>query len=218
MPAWPQVLAAIGAAWDEQREEIRSQVGGIVERLRGAAALKPPEEEIDPASLDAAVAGLRKLYDAEHGGFGTAPKFPPTSAIEFLLGRGARAAPRWRCTRWPDGQRRHVRPGRRRLRALLDRPLLARAPLREDALRQRPARAAPTCTPGRSPASRCSSASAARRSTGRWPNCARRRAPSPARSTPTPRASRASSRSGRSSRCARSSAPSWPRRRSSTSG
>ena len=90
MPAWPQVLTAIGAAWDEQREEIRSQAGGIVERLRGAAALKPPEDEIDPASLDAAVAGLRKLYDAEHGGFGTAPKFPPASAIEFLLGRGER--------------------------------------------------------------------------------------------------------------------------------
>ena len=59
MPAWPQVLDAIGRAWDEQREEIRSQAGGIVERLRGAAALKPPESEIDPAALDAAVDGLR---------------------------------------------------------------------------------------------------------------------------------------------------------------
>src|ERR1700712_2673457 len=41
--AWPQVLMAIATAWDEQREEIRSEAGGIVERLRGAAALKPPE-------------------------------------------------------------------------------------------------------------------------------------------------------------------------------
>jgi uncharacterized protein YyaL (SSP411 family) len=90
MPGWPQVLDAIGRAWDEQREEIRSQAGGIVERLRGAAALKPPESEIDPASLDAAVDGLRKLYDAEHGGFARAPKFPPASVIEFLLGRGER--------------------------------------------------------------------------------------------------------------------------------
>src|SRR5918997_528111 len=65
MPSWPQVLTAIGAAWDQQREEIRSQAGGIVERLRGAAALQPPEAEIDPGSLDAAVAGLRKLHDAE---------------------------------------------------------------------------------------------------------------------------------------------------------
>src|SRR5829696_8535744 len=90
MPSWPQVLTAIGAAWDQQREEIRSQAGGILERLRGAAALKPPEEEIDPASLDAAVAQLRTLYDPEYGGFGRAPKFPPSSAIEFLLGRGER--------------------------------------------------------------------------------------------------------------------------------
>src|SRR3954451_19453793 len=90
MPSWPQVLTAIGAAWDEQREEIRSQAGGIVERLRGAAALQPPEAEIDPGSLDVAVSELRKLYDAEHGGFGRAPKFPSASAIELLLGRGER--------------------------------------------------------------------------------------------------------------------------------
>jgi hypothetical protein len=90
LPSWPQVLTAIGAAWDEQREEIRAQAGGIVERLRGAAAMQPPEDEVDPASLDAAVAALRKLYDPEHGGFGGAPKFPPSSAIEFLLGRGER--------------------------------------------------------------------------------------------------------------------------------
>src|SRR3569832_360064 len=32
MPSWPQVLSAIGAAWDEQREEIRSQAGGILPR------------------------------------------------------------------------------------------------------------------------------------------------------------------------------------------
>jgi uncharacterized protein len=90
LPSWPQVVTAIGAAWDEQREEIRSQAGAIVPRLRGAAALKPPEAEIDPASLDAAVAALRRLYDAEYGGFGGAPKFPPASVIEFLLGRGER--------------------------------------------------------------------------------------------------------------------------------
>ena len=90
MPSWPNVLQAIGAAWDEQREEIRGQAGAIVERLRGAAALKPPEAEIDPGSLDAAVGALRKLYDAEYGGFGRAPKFPPASVIEFLLGRGER--------------------------------------------------------------------------------------------------------------------------------
>src|SRR5215218_9581812 len=67
MPSWPQVCSAIAAAYEQQRDEIRSEAGAIVQRLRGAAALRPPDAEVDPASLDAAVAGLRKLYDAEHG-------------------------------------------------------------------------------------------------------------------------------------------------------
>ncbi|MDP9294835.1 MAG: thioredoxin domain-containing protein [Actinomycetota bacterium] len=89
MPSWPQVLSGVAAAWDERRDEIRSQAGRIVPRLAGAAELQAPEAEIDPASLDAAVEGLRASHDAEHGGFGGAPKFPAASAIEFLLGRGA---------------------------------------------------------------------------------------------------------------------------------
>jgi uncharacterized protein YyaL (SSP411 family) len=88
MPSWPQVLEGIAKAWDEQREEIRSQAGQIIPRLTGAAALQPPEEEIDSASLDAAVNALRRAHDAEHGGFGGAPKFPSASTIEFLLRRG----------------------------------------------------------------------------------------------------------------------------------
>jgi uncharacterized protein len=90
MPSWRNVLTAIGAAWDEQREEIREQAGAIIPRLRGGALLTPTEDEIDPASLDTAVRNLRKLYDPEYGGFGRAPKFPPSSTIEFLLGRGER--------------------------------------------------------------------------------------------------------------------------------
>jgi uncharacterized protein YyaL (SSP411 family) len=88
MPSWPQVLEGIAAAWDQQREEIRSQAGEIVPRLAGAAALEPPANEIDPASLDAAVQALRRAHDVEHGGFGGAPKFPAASAIDFLLRRG----------------------------------------------------------------------------------------------------------------------------------
>ena len=194
MPSWRNVLTAIGAAWDEQREEIRGQAGAIVERLRGAAALKPPEEEVDPASLDAAVAGLRKLYDPEYGGFGGAPEVP--ALLDDRVPARARRARDGAPHAAPDGQRRHVRPGRRRLRALLGRPRLARPALREDALRQRAARPRVPARAGRSPASRCSSAWRARRSTGRWPSCARRRARSPPRWTPTPRASRASSTSG----------------------
>jgi uncharacterized protein YyaL (SSP411 family) len=36
-------------------------------------------------ACDAAVAGLESIYDPRHGGFGGAPKFPPSMVLEFLL-------------------------------------------------------------------------------------------------------------------------------------
>ncbi len=88
MPSWMMVLEAVAKAWDERREEIRAGGGRIVERLQGAATLQASSEPIEPRELDAAVEPLRATYDPAHGGFGGAPKFPPSSAIEFLLGRG----------------------------------------------------------------------------------------------------------------------------------
>jgi uncharacterized protein len=87
LPSWMMVLEAVVKAWDERREEIRSGAGRIVERLQGGAVLRPSAEPIDPRALDAAVASLRASYDPVNGGFGGAPKFPPSSAIEFLLGQ-----------------------------------------------------------------------------------------------------------------------------------
>ena len=91
MPSWPQVLTGVAHAWQEQRTEIESSGERILPRLQGAANLEPDAGEVDPAALDEAVAALRRGYDREHGGFSTAaPKFPPASAIEFLLRRGER--------------------------------------------------------------------------------------------------------------------------------
>jgi uncharacterized protein len=88
MPSWRRVLAAVAHAWDVNRDEIRAGGERVAERLSGGAALKPSEDEVDPAALDAAVDRLRETYDARHGGFGGAPKFPPASALELLLRRG----------------------------------------------------------------------------------------------------------------------------------
>jgi uncharacterized protein YyaL (SSP411 family) len=91
MPAWPDVLRGVARAWDEQRAEIEETGKQLLPRLAGAAALPPAEGDVDPAGLDAAVATLRRGYDHENGGFTRgAPKFPPASAIEFLLRRGER--------------------------------------------------------------------------------------------------------------------------------
>ena len=88
MPSWRDVLEAVAEAWETRRDEIRAGSGRIAERLQGAAALRPSSEPLDPRSLSEAVAGLRSQYDHVNGGFGGAPKFPPASALEFLLRRG----------------------------------------------------------------------------------------------------------------------------------
>ena len=88
MPSWRSVLEAVAKAWDERRDEIEAGGARIAERLRGGALLEPSEGDLDPAALDAAVETLRTNYDRANGGFGGAPKFPPASALEFLLRRG----------------------------------------------------------------------------------------------------------------------------------
>jgi uncharacterized protein len=88
LPSWRRVLSAVAEAWDQRKDEIRAGGERIAERLRGGALLRPSTEPLDPRMLDDAVAALRRAYDPVHGGFGGAPKFPPASAIEFLLRRG----------------------------------------------------------------------------------------------------------------------------------
>ena len=88
MPSWPQVLEAVAEAWDERRDEIRAGGERVARQLRGGALLSPSAEPMEPGELDHAVETLRSQYDPANGGFGGAPKFPPASALEFLLRRG----------------------------------------------------------------------------------------------------------------------------------
>jgi uncharacterized protein YyaL (SSP411 family) len=87
MPSWRRILEAVVEAWTEKRDQIRAGSEQVAERLRGGAGLEPSTEVLDPRVLDDAVAALRANFDPVHGGFGSAPKFPPASAIEFLLRR-----------------------------------------------------------------------------------------------------------------------------------
>jgi uncharacterized protein len=90
MPSWTQVLQAIAETWRENAAEIRAGGGRIREQLSRAARMEPSSEPFDVGALDAAVATLRQSFDATHGGFGGAPKFPQTPVLEFLLRHGER--------------------------------------------------------------------------------------------------------------------------------
>ncbi|MCS0634542.1 thioredoxin domain-containing protein [Streptomyces sp. LP05-1] len=92
MPSFSQVLQGVAGAWAERRDEVGEVAGSIVRELAGrslaggGAGELPGEQEAGQALL-----ALTREYDTRHGGFGGAPKFPPTLVIEFLLRHGARA-------------------------------------------------------------------------------------------------------------------------------
>ena len=88
MPSWQQVLLAVDDAWHQRRDEIREQGERMAARLQGAGLLRPSEQAMDPRALDTAEVALSRQFDPQWGGFGGAPKFPPHSALEFLLARG----------------------------------------------------------------------------------------------------------------------------------
>ncbi|MEU2432948.1 thioredoxin domain-containing protein [Streptomyces sp. NPDC007861] len=90
MPSFRQVLEGVAAAWGGRREEVAEVAGKIVRELSGRSLAfggqgQPGEEELAQALL-----GLTREYDPGHGGFGGAPKFPPSMAVEFLLRHYAR--------------------------------------------------------------------------------------------------------------------------------
>jgi uncharacterized protein YyaL (SSP411 family) len=88
MPAFREVLAAVSEAYRERRGDVGRQADALVQGLRRSAELRPSTDPLTSSLVGEAVRGLRASFDARWGGFGGAPKFPPASALEFLLRRG----------------------------------------------------------------------------------------------------------------------------------
>ncbi|GAC1445524.1 MAG: thioredoxin domain-containing protein [Mycobacteriales bacterium] len=89
MPAFRQVLESVSETWAKRRSDVLSAAADVVRRL--SADRSPVDAAaMTPARLDAAAASLRADYDPRAGGFGGAPKFPPSMALEFLLRHAAR--------------------------------------------------------------------------------------------------------------------------------
>jgi uncharacterized protein len=88
MPSFKQVLEATAGAYRNQREELREASARIRDSLGAVSRVEQSEEALDEAMLAQAISGLQGGFDRTNGGFGGAPKFPPSSTLEFLLDRG----------------------------------------------------------------------------------------------------------------------------------
>ncbi|WP_082697088.1 MULTISPECIES: thioredoxin domain-containing protein [Kocuria] len=108
MPSFRQVLEAVAAAWSTRRDELEQAadtvaraIAGQAEDLRsalaGGAVTVPAAGEAEEDGPDLAAAALDVLLadeDPAHGGFGGAPKFPPSTVLLLLERLAAGGAPR----------------------------------------------------------------------------------------------------------------------------
>lgn len=87
------LLSAVATTWCERRDEVEAASGRIAGELRSMAAGLPGNgPPVDAMLCDAAVAAVLRDEDTEHGGFGGAPKFPPSALMETLLRHHERTA------------------------------------------------------------------------------------------------------------------------------
>ena len=88
-PNFLQLLAAVTRAWTERRDEILASGAKVVEALQSVMVAATPTP-ITADQLAEAEFSLARQYDSANGGFGSAPKFPPSMVLEFLLRHHAR--------------------------------------------------------------------------------------------------------------------------------
>ncbi|MCU1643296.1 MAG: thioredoxin protein [Nocardia sp.] len=86
MPSFTQLLGAVTDTWRNRRDEVDQAATQVGEALRQQTAGLPDSiVSLSANLLDHAVASVLKDMDPQHGGFGGAPKFPPSALLEGLL-------------------------------------------------------------------------------------------------------------------------------------
>lgn len=87
MPAFGALLQEVSRYFHAHPGEIKTQNSRLLQALQELALPKKSETtvQITDAPLKKARQDLGHFFDSVHGGFGSAPKFPQTTSLEFLL-------------------------------------------------------------------------------------------------------------------------------------
>jgi uncharacterized protein YyaL (SSP411 family) len=80
-----ELLPRLDDAFHHEPDQVAQAAADVVDRLQHAVALPPGAAAPDADVLRRAYAGLRAEFDADYGGFGSAPKFPSAATLALLL-------------------------------------------------------------------------------------------------------------------------------------
>ena len=85
LPGFVDLMQRVAAFYRERQNDIAEQNDSLLDALNSIASPAPANGQPDALPLDVARNQLEKQFDAEHGGFGRAPKFPHPTSLERLL-------------------------------------------------------------------------------------------------------------------------------------
>ena len=86
IPSFMRVLGSVVNAWHNERDKLLGNAAALTAHVREAAQAVPEGASPLPDDfLEQGLDGLRRSFDARHGGFGRAPKFPAPTTLMFLL-------------------------------------------------------------------------------------------------------------------------------------
>ncbi len=93
MPGFRRVLFHVAEAYRSRRKDVQAASDEVRQVI--SSNLQPKgTRTIERQALDKAAASIAQGYDAVHGGFGNAPKFPPSMTIDFLMQVASRTGSR----------------------------------------------------------------------------------------------------------------------------
>ncbi len=85
MPGFRRILLGVSEAWQNRRGEVARSAGQLAAALAQMNELAASGPAVSLDLIDQAVARLARGFDAEHGGFGRAPKFPHPMDLKLCL-------------------------------------------------------------------------------------------------------------------------------------
>ncbi|RKU36625.1 thioredoxin domain-containing protein [Candidatus Poribacteria bacterium] len=85
-PGFPKVMSAVSEAFSDQNTQVLQQAEQITAHLTQMSnVVDPHHQELTEELMTNAFQNYRSQFDSHHGGFGNAPKFPPSMGLPFLL-------------------------------------------------------------------------------------------------------------------------------------
>jgi len=89
-PSFKRVLMSIANAYKEKHGDVVEQAKMIESAIAQAESFAGRDGRVSGSIIEAIQESAFSMFDAQHGGFGQAPKFPHPSALDLLIERYAR--------------------------------------------------------------------------------------------------------------------------------